>query len=98
MPLIINSTGKVKRLSTLQKYLKSVAYQQYIEQLTGRLSEALDKIKTDMASAEALDKLADIYGVRRMNAASPDGEYCGCAEESDEALRTRLKYLVRGYV
>jgi phage-related baseplate assembly protein len=98
MPLIINSNGKIELISPAQKYLRGAAHQDFMDKLYDELTKVANNQSLTVATGEALDKLADIYGVRRMNSCSPDGEFTECHEESDEALRTRVKYLVRGYV
>jgi phage-related baseplate assembly protein len=98
MPLIINSSGKIELITPVDKYLRSAAYQDYMTDLYNQLTKVATNQSLSVATGEALDRLANIYDVRRMDSCPPDGEYGGCNEESDEALRTRLRYIARGYV
>jgi uncharacterized phage protein gp47/JayE len=90
MSLIINSNGKVERLPPFTKMIRRVVRD--LQTQARAINIGLD---LDVATGDALDKLADLYGVRRANASCSDGEFC---EESDEALRNRMLYIVRGYV
>lgn len=98
MPLIINSDGKIELLTPAQKYLRSYAFHDFMDSLNIKLDDIVKSQSLSVATGEALDKLANIYDVKRVDACTPDGEYGECSEESDEALRTRLKYIARGYV
>jgi phage-related baseplate assembly protein len=60
MPLIINSNGKVERLSLLAKMVR-------------RISKIPVSLNT--ATGDALDRLASIYSIKRMVVSSPEGEF-----------------------
>lgn len=93
MPLIINSGGKVELITPDQKILRSIHNSINMPNILG-IDWGLGT-----ATGEALDRLSSVYGVQRKSACVPSAEgYGGCDEETDEALRTRIQCIVRGYV
>ena len=92
MSLIINSNGKVEHLHPFTKMIRRAI--RNIEAAAAAANVANNIVSKglflDTATGDALDKLADLYGVRRVNASCPKGEFC---EESDEALRARMLHM-----
>lgn len=99
MSLIINSSGKIELLSNASKAIRRALAHNLADmsRLYDELADVAKSHSLNTATGEALDKLADMYGIQRKNACVPSGGYGRCSEESDQALRTRLQYIVRGY-